>query len=36
MLFLWSPQKVGWQVKLLSYTPAEAGGYKEVIAQVCA
>lgn len=27
-------QKQGWQVNLLSCTVAEAGGYKEVIAQV--
>ncbi|KAL6749526.1 peptide chain release factor [Haematococcus lacustris] len=27
-------QKVGWQMKLLSCTSAETGGYKEVIAQV--
>ncbi len=27
-------QKVGWEIKMLSCTQAEAGGYKEVIAQV--
>jgi hypothetical protein len=28
------PQKVGWNVKLLSYTEGATGGYKEVICQV--
>ncbi len=27
-------QKCGWKINLLSYTEAETGGYKEVIAQV--
>lgn len=27
-------QRRGWKVELLSYTEAETGGYKEVIAQV--
>ena len=33
-MYLRYAQKIGWKVNLLSYTEAESGGYKEVIAQI--
>lgn len=33
-MYLRYAQRIGWKVNLLSYTEAESGGYKEVIAQI--